>query len=580
LDNAPATNVGTATYRVTPLWKNFKGQSTTITLVRKAEPKVFTLSDVVVCDGSPLNVKFESESNSATAFDWDIVDASGTQTSSVLGINPPSGSTTTGISIAKLVNKGTGVLTDRIRVTPTNGDCVGTPIYFNVTVLPEPTVNPINNVFVATGGTSPAIPFSGTATTWRWTSSNPNIYDNPNANNVLAGEGSQYPSFRAQNIIESPIESIVTVTPIYEYGNVICEGKPIVFHIIIAPKPVITAIDDVYVCNGSSTQSITPNGLPQGNGYFITWTGGSSIGLADGQGKSIPAFKAVLPSNASLNDPTVVTITVTPKILIGGVEYAGASVTFKYYVIPLAKLDTAKENAKVRDVEVCEGENVTFSIDATGYQLTYQWFKNHIAIPGATGKEYAIPAATVDATADYYAIAYGGGECKDQVQGATYHLLVKVNVIEQRWDDVLIVNCNPSQNGGYTFDKFQWYKDGSILIGETKSYIQVSGSISGHYHVVINDGAYVSCSVEFTPAPASDISVYPNPVNTGEIVTIKSTKNIVSIQLVNSTGSVVGNPPVTNKNAAEVRVPNTAGVYVIAVLLDDNSTKSFTVIVK
>jgi hypothetical protein len=33
-------------------------------------------------------------------------------------------------------------------------------------------------------------------------------------------------------------------------------------------------------------------------------------------------------------------------------------------------------------------------------------------------------------------------------------------IVEQRWDDVLVVNNNPANNGGYSFTSYKWFRNG------------------------------------------------------------------------------------------------------------------------
>ncbi|MGE0479441.1 MAG: immunoglobulin domain-containing protein, partial [Phycisphaerae bacterium] len=49
----------------------------------------------------------------------------------------------------------------------------------------------------------------------------------------------------------------------------------------------------------------------------------------------------------------------------------------------------------------CQGQQVMFSVSATGGQLAYQWRKNTVDIPGATQSTYTIAAAQVSDSGDY-----------------------------------------------------------------------------------------------------------------------------------------------------------------------------------
>ena len=57
---------------------------------------------------------------------------------------------------------------------------------------------------------------------------------------------------------------------------------------------------------------------------------------------------------------------------------------------------------------VVVGENATFSVTATYGLMTYQWFKNGVAIPNATGSSYTINEA-VEADTGYYSVHVNNG---------------------------------------------------------------------------------------------------------------------------------------------------------------------------
>jgi gliding motility-associated-like protein len=56
------------------------------------------------------------------------------------------------------------------------------------------------------------------------------------------------------------------------------------------------------------------------------------------------------------------------------------------------------------DKEICVGQSTTFSVVATGTNLTYQWFKGGVAISGATSSTYTISNATEADSGDFYCI--------------------------------------------------------------------------------------------------------------------------------------------------------------------------------
>jgi hypothetical protein len=587
---------GKGTYRVTPRSNNGQGVPVTFTLEVLPEPQVDSIPNYVVCNGSPFYVSFTGK-NANTLFDW-TADAAARS----LGI-PVSGSQK--IDMAALNNTGTSSVVGTITVTPRLSDCPGTVSSvrtFTVTVLPTPKVKNIQNIVVENGVASPAIPFDGTdtygvasnATSYRWVTDNPAI-DAAGALSIIgSGEGMEYPSFIVENTTANPAQAKVTVIPVIEdlATGYICEGTPVEFYILVASKPAINAIHGQTACEGNMTNAIVADGLPAGNGYYITWTGGASIGLADfisvdpsPRKRSIDGFTA---TKVHPFTPTVAIVKVTPHLYFGGHDFPGDEITFTYTVNPNTTLAAEYREDRQTHHEYCSGESVTMNVEAeTGVDITYQWYKDEFAIPGATGDAYTIAAANVSHTTSgrYYAIV--SGACKS-VKSKTYDVLVKANILTQRWNDVLTVDCMPETNGGFVFSDFQWYRQDAnggsdeLLVGETKSYLYISGGLSAAdtYYVIAktqNGIDYKSCPAVIQVMPEETVTVYPNPVKTGETVTV-AVPNNATIHVIDYSGVIL--KTVKAGGTVNVTMPNKAGVYILRIILQGQPAKEFKVIVK
>ena len=59
-------------------------------------------------------------------------------------------------------------------------------------------------------------------------------------------------------------------------------------------------------------------------------------------------------------------------------------------------------------------------------------------------------------------------------------------VLKQHWNDVVAVLTH-DYNGGYDFTAFQWYKDGSLLTGETGYYLNQKLEKGAEYSVLLTD---------------------------------------------------------------------------------------------
>ena len=123
------------------------------------------------------------------------------------------------------------------------------------------------------------------------------------------------------------------------------------------------------------------------------------------------------------------------------------------------------------------------------------------------------------------------------VDGCSYDIIVRVLVgdfgfggtlpiMDQRWNDVVVVNNNPANNGGHTFVSFQWYKNGVEIPGAVYSNYQEKGGLNGFYSVVLveqdengNMVTYKTCEMYFNSV--STVKVYPVPANVRQEITIE-----------------------------------------------------------
>lgn len=123
------------------------------------------------------------------------------------------------------------------------------------------------------------------------------------------------------------------------------------------------------------------------------------------------------------------------------------------------------------------------------------------------------------------------------IDGCSYDITVRVLVgeyglggtlpiMDQRWNDVVVVNNNPATNGGHTFVGFQWYKNGVAIPGATFSNYQDKGGLNGFYSVELiekdengNMVVYQTCEAYFNSV--SSVKAYPVPANVRQEITIE-----------------------------------------------------------
>lgn len=238
-------------------------------------------------------------------------------------------------------------------VVPSALNCVGAPFTLSVTVLPEPTVDAVNDINLC-GLLPVAVNFTGVATSYSWTNTNTDI--------GLGANGTGNISFNAQNNTNNLITGQIEVTPSYTASGITCSGNPINFEISIIPTPVVNPINNQMVCVGTPVASI--NFTSSLIGSTFEWTNTQpGIGLpANGFG-STPAFDAQNTGNALLQG----TISVTPS----NNGCIGLPVNFNISVIPVASVTNATNSQTI-----CSGSSTTavnWTSSAIGFPTTYSW---------------------------------------------------------------------------------------------------------------------------------------------------------------------------------------------------------------
>ncbi len=167
-------------------------------------------------------------------------------------------------------------------------------------------------------------------------------------------------------------------------------------------------------------------------------------------------------------------------------------------------------------VSICGGQSVTFSVAATGSNLTYQWRKKGVAISGATSATYTVASTGAADAGDYTVLVTGA--CTPAVTSnvATLVLGTPVQIVGQPRSQTLCagaaatfsVQATGSVTAGTDF-AFQWRKGGVAIAGATKAVYTIpaiAAADAGSYDVTISNicGLFTSTAAVLTvPAPAA-----------------------------------------------------------------------------
>jgi gliding motility-associated-like protein len=379
LNSSNAAVSGTIT--VTPVFTNAgttcTGSPNEFTLTVLPTPTVDAISNQVECVGAATDaVLFTSGFGvTGTVFNW-----TNSNTAIGLGANGvgdiPSFTTT---------NTGNTMISGTIAVLPTvslgGTTCQGTTQNFSISVNPIPTVNDPLDQVVCNGAQTAAVNFTGTVTgtVYTWTSSNTAI-------GIGSGATGNILSFTALNTTNAPIQSIITVTPSYQFGGTTCTGSSQSFTITVNPTPTVDAFVNQGLCVGETTNPISFTSSFGVNGTQFNWiNSNSAIGLPSNGSGNIGSFTA---TNSS-NNPITGTITVTPQIISGGVQCQGTSQTAVITVNPIPTV------IDPLDQVICNGAStnaVTFN--GAVNNTVFTWTNSITSIGLGAGANGNIPSFT------------------------------------------------------------------------------------------------------------------------------------------------------------------------------------------
>ncbi len=137
----------------------------------------------------------------------------------------------------------------------------------------------------------------------------------------------------------------------------------------------------------------------------------------------------------------------------------------------------------------CTGTNVTFSVTASGSGITYQWRKNGVNIPGATGSTYTLNNITTADAGNYIVVVTGTcGTVNSNAAVLTVNTAPAITA-----QPVSLVQCTGT-NATFTVTAtgtgltYQWQKNGSNIAGATGAgytITNIATTDAGSYRVVV-----------------------------------------------------------------------------------------------
>jgi gliding motility-associated-like protein len=249
-----------------------------------------------------------------------------------------------------LTNSGQQIIKSKITVKSKRGLCNGVVDSFNLYVLPQNLIDPaLDTLDICAGNMVRSVNFVATNPPVTWTNSNTAI--------GLAASGNTFtPAFEAKNPEVTNIKSniVFTIPP----NNGCPVETRVTYPITIKPTPVLSQVNNIIVCAGSTISPINFNVYPPG--AEINWVNSdNTIGLPDKGKGNIKAFTA----NSSGDYPVTATLINVPTLN----GCTGNATKFDITVNPLPNVDLGP------DIKVKEGVSVILSATTTPDVISYNW---------------------------------------------------------------------------------------------------------------------------------------------------------------------------------------------------------------
>jgi len=163
----------------------------------------------------------------------------------------------------------------------------------------------------------------------------------------------------------------------------------------------------------------------------------------------------------------------------------------------------------------CAGTDATFSVTATGTGISYQWRRNGVNIPGATGNSHTINNINPASAGSYTVVITG--TCGTLTSNAAVLAVDEAPAITTQ--PVPVVSCEGttvifSVNSTGAGLNYQWRKNGLNIGGATSQSLtltNIASSAAGNYDVVITGtcGTATSNAASLTVAEQPQITVQP-----------------------------------------------------------------------
>ncbi|WP_045033877.1 PKD-like domain-containing protein, partial [Draconibacterium sediminis] len=316
---------------------------------------------------------------------------------------------------------------------------------------------------------------SGGALTGSWSHTGSGSFVNPSALNTYYTPG-------AADITAG------TVTLILTSDDPAGPCGPVSDSLVVTIKTplVVDAGANDTICQGSS---VTLEGSLSGDYSSASWIGG----LGNFSPNRNDTTAVYTPTAAEVNAGTVTLILTANDPLCGSLNDTTTIFINKAVVITEDPVNTG----------ACVGDKAELTVTAVGTGLTYQWYKDGLALPGETSDTLRFNSVSLSDDGSYYVWVKGAPPC-DSVQS---------NPVTLNVDQAITINTQPvsktlCEGANVTFSvnadaggiplNYQWYKvstpDSAVSTASSFAISGITTTNAGDYYVVVTaqSGSYCS----------------------------------------------------------------------------------------
>ncbi len=218
-----------------------------------------------------------------------------------------------------------------------------------------------------------------------------------------------------------------------------------------------------------------------------------------------------------------------------------------------------------RSLDACVTTNVTLVSDFSGTGLSYQWFRNGVAVPGASSNSLTLTNVTPANSGKYYAVATGTCNLTATTDTATITVIAKPKLTTQPTNQNLTVGERLELSvDGSDARTIQWTKNDQPINGATGNTFviqSVTKGDAGLYNARVSNScggvssAYANVTVKDPTVPEPILELSQTSIEFGEIP-VGYDKSITAPALIKNIGTAPMTVSVLTATPSEFSITN------------------------